>query len=196
MSAAQAAALVLAGNPGFGPVAPLRGDVVGQSAWYEVFPSRAGDFRVEVTLGSGDCQAGCIDKHTWTYTVSSTGVIEPLGDEGGDVPQPGPTPGDQPAQLSVQLTAGPSCPVEQSSPDPSCAPRPVGNAEVIVRDPAGDEAARGTTDADGRLTFSLPGGAYWVEPQPVEGLLGTPEAQAISLRGGGGLIFEYDTGIR
>ncbi len=50
----------------------------------------------------------------------------------------------------------------------------------------------------GLLVFDVPAGAYYVVPATVEGLMGTPEAQAFSALGGDqvGLLFGYDTGIR
>jgi Carboxypeptidase regulatory-like domain len=95
-------------------------------------------------------------------------------------------------------TAGPVCPVEKIPPDPSCAPRPVAGANLVVRDPAGSEIARATTAADGTFFVDLPPGRYTVEPQAVTGLMGTARLQNVTVTGGvvSTIQVEYDTGIR
>ena len=62
-------------------------EMIGQSNWYEVTPaSGVGAFIVTVRLGWGDCQAGCIDEHTWVYAVLPDGTVNLQSDGGGDVP--------------------------------------------------------------------------------------------------------------
>ena len=77
---AQAAALVLA-HEGFGRMQPLLPNLIGQSAWYEAFADGDG-FAVRITVGAGDCQAGCIEHHTWNYAVARDGTITLVSDEG------------------------------------------------------------------------------------------------------------------
>lgn len=196
-SAAQAAALVLASNPLFAEMTPLRSDVVGRSAWYEA-SGAIGGFAVSVTMGSGDCESGCISRHTWNYLVATDGTIELVSEQGDEIEVSPPVGTADPATVNVTLVAGPVCPVERVPPDPNCAPRPVVNAEAVLRDPSGAEVGRGTSDADGRIVFNVPGGAYYVEPQPVEGIMGLAEPVALAVVGGSsaGLVLEYDTGIR
>lgn len=171
--------------------------MVGQSTWYEAFADGAG-FAVKITVGQGDCFAGCIEQRTWSYHVDIAGSVELVSEEGDDVGVEPPVGGDGPGRLTVQLTAGPTCPVEQIPPDPNCAPRLVEDAEVLVFDTSGTEVAREVSDADGMVAIDLPGGAYFVEVEAVNGLMGTPEPQAFSFVGGdeAGLLFAYDTGIR
>jgi hypothetical protein len=171
--------------------------MIGQSSWYEAFQDGDG-FAVNITVGQGDCFAGCIDRRTWSYHVDTSGAVELINEEGEDVEIEQPAGGDGPARLTVQLTAGPTCPVEQVPPAQDCDPRAVEGAEVVVFDPAGDEVAREMADDDGMASIDLPGGAYFVEAESVEGVMGTPEAQAFAFLGGDdvGLLFEYDTGIR
>ena len=69
---AEAVAQVLAQDPRFAGIGPLDPDLIGQSAWYEVSPATVG-WRVTVTMGWGDCQAGCISRHTWVYDVDGPG---------------------------------------------------------------------------------------------------------------------------
>jgi len=196
-SAAQAAALVFASDDRYAQMVPLRSDMIGQSAWYEATDTANG-FSVLITIGSGDCQAGCIDRHTWTYSVTRDGTITLVGDEGDDVDfSPGPGD-DSPVAVDVILVADPVCPVEQVPPAESCDPRPVADAEVVVRAPDGSEVARGISDAEGRVSFSVAAGAYYVEAADVEGLMLAPDSAAFSGVGGDsvGLLLGYDSGIR
>ncbi len=96
------------------------------------------------------------------------------------------------------VTSGPVCPVERVPPDPSCAPRPVGGATLIVRDGTGHEVARATSEADGRFLIPVAPGTYVVEPQPVTGLMGTAPPQDVTVDPGSLATIEvsYDTGIR
>jgi hypothetical protein len=60
---------------------------------------------------------------------------------------------------------------------------------------------RVTTAGDGTFLVAVPGAGSWtVEPQPVEGLLGTPPAIVVELGGDPGgwasVILPYDTGVR
>jgi hypothetical protein len=98
--------------------------------------------------------------------------------------------------LTLALTAGPVCPVEQNPPDPDCAPRPVAGEVVAIV--LGDrELARGTSDADGRIRFALPAGRYVVRPME-DGTFPTPPAEQVVDVGADPLeiSLEYDTGIR
>ena len=47
---------------------------------------RVGAFIVTVRIGWGDCQAGCIDEHTWVYAVSPDGSATLQSEGGGTVP--------------------------------------------------------------------------------------------------------------
>jgi len=195
-SAAQAAALVFA-REHIGRMSPLMANMVGQSTWYEAFEDGDG-YTVSVTAGAGDCQAGCIERHTWTYHVSLDGTVTLVSEEGDDIGIPTATGTTDPLTLNIILTSGPTCPVVQNPPDPNCAPRPVVNAEVVVFDASGQQVASGTSAADGTVALRLPAGAYYVVPEMVENLLGKAAPLAFAGVGGDtvGLIFEYDTGIR
>jgi hypothetical protein len=194
-SHAQAAALVLASDPRFVGIGPQLFDVIGQCCWYEVAEDADG-WLVTVTIGSGDCMAGCIDRQTWRYHVDRAGAIELVSEEGAaDAPA---WTGSGPAHAQILVVAGPTCPVETDPPDPSCAARPVAGAEIVVRAVDGTELARGVTDAEGRLPITAEAGTYWIDPQPVEGYMGTASAIAIRLAPGAehSLSLFYDTGIR
>lgn len=112
---------------------------------------------------------------------------------------PGGSPSGPTANLSGTALAGPTCPVETNPPDPACADRPVAGAIVIVRTSDGSrEVTRVTTGADGRFSVQLAPGGYRLEPQPVEGLMGTAPMQDVTLPESGvdDLVLGYDTGIR
>lgn len=196
-SPAQAAAVVFASNPLFGSVSQPIPSVIGQSSSYEAAQDGDG-FSVAVTLGSGDCPAGCINHHTWTYSVSTTGTVKLVSEQGDQVDTPIDPGTSAPATITVHLAAGPTCPVQRDPPDPNCAPKPVVSAEVVLRDPIGAEVARATSDDQGTATFTVPGGAYYVEPASVPGYMGTAVAQAVSVPGGRSVAIQldYDTGIR
>ena len=189
---------MLASDPRFAQVTSLTPGLIGASAWYEVSLTLDGAFSVAVTLGSGDCQAGCINQHTWHYTVSRDGSVALVSDEGSEVDYSPPAPTDGPATVVITAQAGPTCPVERNPPDSACAPRAVSGAQIVVHATNGDVVAQATTNADGSATVQLPGGAYWVEALPVNGLMGTAPAYAFAVVGGRTthVLFDYDTGIR
>lgn len=197
---ADAIAKVLAQQPRFAGIGPLDPNLIGQSAWYEVSPATVG-WRVAVTVGWGDCQAGCISKHVWTYAVAPDGTVS-LVSETGDEPLPSPVPVPGIGHPGIAGTAhkGPVCPVVKDPPDPSCADRPVAGAVVVVRDASGKEVARATTGADGTFVIDLEAGIYTVEAQPVDGLMGTPAAVTVTVPAGAVdatiVDLAYDTGIR
>lgn len=177
-----------------GPQIP---NMIGQSEWYEAF-EEVGGFGVTITVGSGDCQAGCIERHTWTYHVAYDGTITLVSDEGDDIGIPPATGTADPVTLNISLFAGPTCPVEQVPPDPNCAARPVVNAEVIVFDANGQQVASGLSASDGSVVLQVPAGAYFAIAQNVERFLGQAAPLAFAGVGGDtvGLVFEYNTGIR
>ncbi|MEA2676520.1 MAG: hypothetical protein QOJ81_661 [Chloroflexota bacterium] len=195
-SPAQAAAVVFA-HEHVARIGPLQTDVVGQSAWYEAY-EEAGGYAVKLTVGAGDCQAGCIERHTWTYHVDADGTVTLVGDEGDDIGLPSGEGTADPVSLRVSLTAGPICPVEHNPPDPACAPRPVVNVEIYVYDAAGNEVGSMISDETGVASIELPAGAYFVAPATVTDLMGQAEPLAFAAVGGDSvaLVFGYDTGIR
>ncbi len=92
------------------------------------------------------------------------------------------------------------CPVEQDPPDPACEARPVEGARILFQPGDGRDivVADVTTDAAGLATIDLPGGDYIVVGTPVNGMMGLPEAQRISVIPGEAVTISlvYDTGIR
>lgn len=189
-NAAEAAALVLAQQTRFAGIGLRDDNLIGQAAWYEVSDTSAG-WNVLIRIGWGDCPAGCIYEHRWTYAVGRDGNVA-LRSEAGD-PVLGGT------GITGTLSAGPTCPVETVPPNPACADRPVVGAVVVVNDLAGREVARVTSDADGHFSLELAPGAYQLVPQPVEGLMGTPQPVEVRVEAEGpptDVALGYDTGIR
>jgi len=76
---------VLASDRRFAGVGPFDPDLIGQSAWYTV-ELASGGWIVVVQIGWGDCPAGCIEKHTWTYLVSKDGTVKLVSETGPSIP--------------------------------------------------------------------------------------------------------------
>jgi hypothetical protein len=88
------------------------------------------------------------------------------------------------------------CPVERPD-DPACADRPVAGAMIHIVDATGLEVANLVTDATGAFSVSLPPGADRVQPDAVDGLMGTAAAADVTVGAGPAEIqLRYDTGIR
>ncbi len=111
---------------------------------------------------------------------------------------PGARSSDEIFEITGSALAGPVCPVERMPPDPSCAPRPVAGAVVVVHDSSDAEVARTTTGEDGSFRVGVPAGRYVVQAMPVVGLLGTPSPQPVTVGASTPAVvsFSYDTGIR
>jgi Carboxypeptidase regulatory-like domain len=189
IDAATAARLVLAQQDRFAGIGPHDESLIGQAAWYEVAPVEDG-WQVLIRIGWGDCEAGCINEHRWTYAVARTGNIELAHEEGDALPDV--------TGVRGTVTAGPTCPVETQPPDPACAARPVAGAVLVLSDAGGTEVARATSAADGTFTVELAPGAYRLTPQSVDGLMGTPAAMDVVVEAGPPTEVQvsYDTGIR
>lgn len=188
--AAAAVRLVLAEQDRFAGIGPRDDDLIGQSSWFEVAASDDG-WEVVVRLGWGDCPAGCIDEHRWTYAVGRDGTVELLHEEGSDLPDA--------SGVRGTVSAGPTCPVERDPPDPACAARPVAGAVLVFTDAAGTEVTRVASAADGTFSVELAPGAYRLTPEPVDGLMGTPGPIDVQVEAGGPMTelqVSYDTGIR
>lgn len=202
-TADEAVAAVRAIVPIFDGIGPLDPDVIGADRWWVAEPVDAADpslgWTVTFTVGWGDCQAGCIDRHAWSWSVLGDGSLVYIGEDGSPVDEAilaGLVGAAEGTGVAGRVTAGPTCPVERPD-DPSCAPRLVA-AELVVVDGAGNEVARLTSDASGYYRIALPAGSYRLEPQPVEGLMGTAATVAFTVLDGDvtPLDVAYDTGIR
>ena len=184
----------MASDPHFASLGPSDPDLIGGCCSYEAVEAAPG-YDVTIHLGWGDCEAGCISRHDWKFHVDSDGTVALVGENGDTPVEFQPVVGNGPARVSVELRAGPTCPVEGQA---GCDPKAVANAEATLYDPDGNELSKATSDEDGEILLNLPPGAYFIVPSPVEGLLGTAEAKAFSVvRGETRMIrLDYDTGIR
>ena len=81
----RAAAAVLATDPLFTNLQADNPDLIGQCCFYTVRQTADG-WAVTVEIGWGDCPAGCIDKHRWTFTVDQAGAVTKTGETGPAVP--------------------------------------------------------------------------------------------------------------
>jgi hypothetical protein len=85
-SAEDAAALVVASDPRFEGAIALDPEMIGVSKWWEASANDDGSYAVKITIGWGDCPAGCINQHTWTYRVGRDGALALLEESGVPVP--------------------------------------------------------------------------------------------------------------
>jgi hypothetical protein len=194
-----AARLVAAKSPLFEGIEPRDPELIGQAHWWEAVAIDDG-WRVTFRAGWGDCPAGCIDEHAWTYDVAKDGTVGFVEERGTAVPQEvldGLRAAARVTGVAGRVVAGPTCPVEVPD-DPTCNARPVTGAVLVVKGAGGTEVARFTTDATGLFRIGLQPGDYTLEPQPVEGLMGTASPMTFSVAQGTETFLDvsYDTGIR
>jgi hypothetical protein len=81
----EAAARVQAEHPEFAGLGPLDPDLIGACCWYEATAVEGG-YQVVFNVGWGDCPAGCINRHRWTFAVAPDGRVGLIGEEGTEVP--------------------------------------------------------------------------------------------------------------
>jgi hypothetical protein len=201
-SAAAAAARVFAAYPQFAAIGPFRNDMIGQCCWYEAAPVPDG-YTVKIHVGWGDCPAGCIEKHEWTFKVSATdGSITLVSETGTPVPPgvpgaSGSAGGAGSSGITGKVVAGPTCPVVRAN-DPSCNPRPVAGAVVVVRSVDGTEVARVQADGTGSFQAALPPGSYTVGGDQSAGFPGPPPPIAVTVVANTRTPVQllFDTGIR
>jgi hypothetical protein len=196
----QAASLVIASDLRFEGLRPQDPNQIGGCCFYQATDRSDGTFDVGIEMGWGDCPAGCINRHHWSYNVTAHGNIALQREDGPPVP-PGLTAGGTgglPAGPGIagQALAGPTCPVVKPG-DPACNARPVVGATILIRDAGGTVVAQMTTDEQGRFQVTLPSGPYRIEPQAVEGLMGTAQQMTVNVGGAFEVVtISYDTGIR
>lgn len=111
-----------------------------------------------------------------------------------------PQPGAAHHRVDGRAVAGPTCPVEPASPQPGqCEPKPLAGATLIINDADGKRVASVVTADDGSWQASLGDGSYTVDPQPVEGMMGTGQPVDFTVsdsQPADPIVVEYDTGMR
>jgi hypothetical protein len=80
-----AAARVMEEHPELDGIEPQDPDVIGSCCFWAATPAADG-FEVTFEVGWGDCPAGCINRHRWTYSVSGDGVVRLIAEQGPAVP--------------------------------------------------------------------------------------------------------------
>jgi len=88
----RAAAAVLAMDPRFTNLEAANPDLIGQCCFYTVKPTNDG-WLVTVEIGWGDCPAGCIERHRWTFTVDHAFAVTKGAESGPPVPSGEPAGG-------------------------------------------------------------------------------------------------------
>lgn len=204
LTEADAVARVIAAEPRFTGITARDPDLIGQASWYEVMPaSGVGAYLVTMRIGWGDCPAGCIDEHSWTYAVGPDGAVK-LQSEGGSPVPPDAWPSSSngtsvvsDSGIRITAVAGPICPVERIPPDPACAAKPVANATILIVDASGKETTV-VTDASGQATAAVGPGTYTVSGQGAAGFMSGPDPQQVRVEDGtvAEVTLTYDTGIR
>ena len=129
---------VQARTPLFDDFGPKRKDIVGQDHWWEALPldgsTPPSGWTVRFTAGWGDCPAGCIDQHSWTWTVTSDGAVTFVSERGlGPDPR---GPGRAPCQREGHRCRRPR---DRRSDLPGRAP---GRPGLCAADGGGSRAAR------------------------------------------------------
>lgn len=85
-SARDAAAAVAATDERFTGIEERNPDMIGQGSFWEAAPmdpaASPGGWTVTYTIGWGDCPAGCIYEHVWTYRVDADGTVTLLSETG------------------------------------------------------------------------------------------------------------------
>ncbi len=202
-SAAAAFAAVRARSPYFDAVQPRDPQMVGQAAWWTATPAgpgTGGAWEVTVSVGWGDCPAGCISNHVWRWAVAADGATTLESESGPTIPQDvqaGLAAAATSSGVGGAVTAGPVCPVVRPG-ESGCDDRPVGDAVLVVSDAGGAQVARFTTDGSGLFRIALAPDSYTLEPQPRAGLLGTARPEPFTVAPGRLTLLpvSYDTGIR
>ena len=175
----QAVARVIANEPRLTGIAPFDTGLVGQSSWYTVEQaSGVGAFIVTVRVGWGDCEAGCINEHSWSFAVMPDGTVRVVNEAGPPVPADA-WPGRARRWQDGHRRDG-GCRTGLPRRDGAARSGLRGATGRRCRDRrarlGGSEVARVDTAADGSFFVGLPPGDYLLEPQAVEGLMGTAAA--------------------
>ncbi|SRR6266545_4433353 len=86
----EAAAVVIASDARFSGVTKYDPNLIGANAWWEGEATTDG-FAIKITIGWGDCPAGCIYRHVWNYTVTPGGDLTLVSESGDPLGSGGPS---------------------------------------------------------------------------------------------------------
>ena len=120
---AEAHAAVIANGTPFGDFVLLDDALIGASQYYEVKgePGSSATWIVTYTYGWGDCQAGCISRHTFAYQVDPVSGVASFDSQQGDA-----LPADAPEGLlmleALNGATGGIMPITDAEPAPSGQP--------------------------------------------------------------------------
>ena len=200
-----AAAAVAEHRPWFSAFKPKDPAMIGASTWYEAARTEAAkhptDWNVRFTAGWGDCQAGCIDVHTWSYRVGADGSVALTGEAGPALPAEvieALRAAVKVAGVGGFVDAGPACGGPARVDASGCDNRPGEGAVLVVNGANGAEVGRVVSDGAGLFRLALAPGAYTLVPQAVQGLMGTASPIPFTVTAGAEtyLPVTYDTGMR
>lgn len=180
-------------------IEPADPNLIGQAASWTA-DTTADGWRITFEVGWGDCPAGCIDRHTWTWDVTTDGAIAFVEEAGSPLTEEiltGLKASSTRTGLAGRATGGPTCPVERPG-DPSCAPRLIAGVDLVVQDEGGTDVARVATDASGFFRLTLEPGSYVLVPPTVEGFMSGPAPAPFTVqdRAETWVDLAWDTGIR
>jgi hypothetical protein len=139
-TAAEAHAAVLAIGAPFGDFVLLSDELIGASQYYEVKgePGSSATWIVVYTYGWGDCQAGCISRHTFVYQVDPVSGAVTFDSHQGDA-----LPSDAPEGLlmieALNGATGGIVPIIEVEPAPSGQPGSIEVEPAPSGQPGSDE---------------------------------------------------------
>ena len=177
LEATKAAALVLSADPRFVGFAPLN-PALPQERWYEM-TADGNTWDVTLTVGWGDCSAGCAHHHSWHYRVGPDAKPTLVEESGEGLPADAfPSPASGVARVHLVTTS----PCADGA---SCAFNGVPGAGFkFARFGAagGDLVVALNADSKGSVVSSLPGGVYIVTTtsRPDGGPLPAPFALSLA----------------
>ena len=138
VTAADAAAIVIALDPRFAALGARDPGAIGQGSWYDVTPAGSG-WLVTVQIGWGDCPAGCIYRHTWQYQVAANGSPALASETGDPLLASAGAAASSPAIASA--SPGLVAPTQTVQPTPTKRPAPASTPKPTSSGTAGSPVA-------------------------------------------------------
>ena len=82
----DAAARVIATDRRFAGATMIDAGAIGLTKWWAWRALDDGGYEITMTVGWGDCPAGCINHHTWVFDVAVEGTVTKVSESGDEVP--------------------------------------------------------------------------------------------------------------